>query len=81
MENIPDETIKNTSIKEELIISLNSAVTETFDYNKLLKVFKNLNITAKKQDNIEFIAIEDEISHGFQEERRSKPYFLKNSKQ
>ena len=34
-------------IKADLRISLDSAVTETFDNNKLLKLFQNFNITAK----------------------------------
>ena len=46
-------------------ISLDSAVIETFDNNKL---FMNFNITATGQDINEFVAINDETSHLFQEE-------------
>ena len=58
-------------------ISLNSAVTETFDNNKLLKLFKNFNITATEQDINEFVAIDDESSYFFQRSdiRRSKAVF------
>ena len=49
-------------------ISLDSGVTETFDNNEFLKLFKNFNITATEQDVNEFVAIDDECSHLFQEE-------------
>ena len=45
------ETIKNFFIKADLRISLDSAVTETFDINKTLRLFKNLNITATEMMN------------------------------
>ena len=51
-----------------MTISLYNAVTETFHNNKLLKLFKNFNITATEQDFDEFVVIDDESSHVFQEE-------------
>ena len=48
-------------------ISLHSAVTEPFDNNDFLKLFKKFNITATEQDMDEFVDIEDE-SHVFQED-------------
>ena len=44
-DKVTDETIKNAFIKADLIISLERTVRETFDNNKPLKLFKNLNIT------------------------------------
>ena len=41
-----DETIKDAFIKADLRISSDSAVTEPFDYNKPLNIFKSFNITA-----------------------------------
>ena len=52
----------------KLRISLNSTVTETFHNNKLLKVFRKFNITATEQDINEFVIIDEESSHLFQEE-------------
>ena len=46
----------------DLRISLDSAVTEIFDNNKLLKVIQNSNITATE------LAINEESSHLFQKE-------------
>ena len=45
-DKVTDETIKNSFIKADLTISLDSAVTETFDNNKPLKLYKNFNIIA-----------------------------------
>ena len=54
-----DEIIKNTFIKADFRISFGSTVTEMFDNNKLLKFFKNLNITATAQDINELVAINE----------------------
>ena len=67
-DKVTDETIKNAFIKADLRISLDNAVTETFDNDKFLKLFKNINITATEQDIDEFVTIDDESSHVFQEE-------------
>ena len=48
-------------------ISLDSAVTQTFDNNKLLKLFRNFNITETEQDINEFVAIDEQSSHLFQD--------------
>ena len=40
----------------------------TFDNNNVLKLFKNFNIKATEQDSVEFVTIDDESSHVFQEE-------------
>ena len=45
-DKVTDETIKNSFIKADFRISLDSAVTETFENNEFLKKFKNVNITA-----------------------------------
>ena len=45
-DKVTDETIKNSFIKADFRISLDSAVTETFENNEFLKNFKNVNITA-----------------------------------
>ena len=50
MDKATDETIKNVFIKADLTISLDSAVTETFDNNKILKLFKNFNVKATERD-------------------------------
>ena len=80
MDKATDETIKNVFIKADLTISLDGAVTETFDNKNFLKLYKNFNITATEQDVDEFIVIDDESSHVFQvvilEEAN---LFLKNS--
>ena len=47
---VTDKTIKNAFTKADFSISLDSAVTETFDSNKLFKLYKNFNITAAVQD-------------------------------
>ena len=67
----------------KLRISLNSTVTETFHNNKLLKVFRKFNITATEQDINEFVIIDEESSHLFQEEilEEANLFFLVNSKQ
>ena len=59
---------KNNFIKANLRISLDSTVTDTFDNNKLLKHFNNFNITAIEKNINEFVAIDEESSHLFQEE-------------
>ena len=43
---------------------------------------KNINITAREQDIDEFVAIDDENSHVFQEEilEEANSFFLKNRK-
>ena len=64
-DKVADETIKNSIVKVDLRISLNSAVTETFDNNKLLKLFKNFNITATEQDIYEFVANDNKSTHAF----------------
>ena len=71
---VTDEIIKIAFIKSDLRISLESAFTETFDNKKLLKVFKNFNITATRWDINEF---DEENSHLFEEAN----CFLKNNKQ
>ena len=43
-------------------------LSETFDNNKYLKIFKNFDITATEQDIDEFVAIDDGTSHVFQDE-------------
>ena len=48
-------------------ISLDSTVTETFDNNEFLNLFNNFNITATQQDIDEFVDIDDERSHVFEE--------------
>ena len=48
-------------------INLDSAGTYTFDNNKLLKHFKNFNITATEEDINEFVAIFKENSNLFQD--------------
>ena len=81
-DKVTDETIKNTFIKADLRISLDSAVTLTQDNNKFLKFFKSFNITATEQDINEFVAIDDESSHWSQEEILEEAnFFLKNGKQ
>ena len=45
-----------------------SSATETFDNNEFWKLFKNFNITATEQDIDEFVAIDNETTHVFQEE-------------
>ena len=50
MEDVTDETIENVFIKADLRISWESAITETFDNNELLKLFKNFNITVTDID-------------------------------
>ena len=64
-----------------MIISLNSAVTEIFDNNEFIKLFKNFNITAAEQDIDKFVAIDDKSSHVFQKEvlEEANLFFLKNS--
>ena len=57
-------------------ISLDSVVTETSDKNKCLKRFKNFNITATEQDINEFVAIDNESSHMFQEKILEKAKFV-----
>ena len=49
-DKVTDENIKYSFIKVDLGISLDSAITETFNNNELFKLFKNFNITATKQD-------------------------------
>ena len=66
-DKVTGETIQNTFIKADLRISLDSAVTETFHNNKLLKLLKNFNITATEQDTNELVAIDEESSNLFQE--------------
>ena len=57
-------------------ISLDSGVTETFDNNEFLKLFKNFNITATELDVNEFVAIDDECSHVLRRDiKRIKPFF------
>ena len=66
-DQVTDETFKNADLR----ISLDSAVSKTFDNNKLLKLFKNFNITATEQGNNEFdqeTAIDEQSSHLFREE-------------
>ena len=46
---------------------LDNAVTETFDNNEFLKMFKNFNITAIYHDMDESLAIDYERSHVVQE--------------
>ena len=67
-DKVTDENIKYSFIKVDLGISLDSAITETFNNNELFKLFKNFNITATKQDINECVAIVDEYSHLFQKE-------------
>ena len=45
--------------------SLDNTVTETFDSNEMLKLFKSFRITAIKLHNDELLAINDERSHVF----------------
>ena len=47
---------------------MSHVATETVENNEILKHFKNLNFTATKQDIDEFIAIDNESTHVFQEE-------------
>ena len=49
-------------------ISLDKAITKTVDHNEFLNIFLNFNITATEQDIDEFLAIDNESSHVFQEE-------------
>ena len=44
LDKVTDEIIKNAFINADLRINLDSAVTDTFDKNKLLKCFKNFPI-------------------------------------
>ena len=46
---------------------LDNVVTETFDNNEFIKLFKNFNITATEQGIDEFVIIDDESRHVFQE--------------
>ena len=62
-------------------ISLDRAITKTFDHNEFLNIFKNFNITAKEQDIIEFVASHDESSHVLQELDEANRSFVKNTKQ
>ena len=82
-DKVTDKTIKNSFIKADLRISLNSAITETFDNKEFLKLFKNFNITATDHNNNELKSIDDESSNLFQEEilEEANRIFLKNSKQ
>ena len=43
-------------------------VTDTVENIEFFKHFKNFNFTATNQDIDEFVAIDDETSHVFQEE-------------
>ena len=45
-DKLTDETVKNAFMKADLRICLDRAVSETFNNNKLLEIFKNFNITA-----------------------------------
>ena len=47
---VTDDTINNVFINAYLRVSLDSAVTETFDNNEFLKLFDDFNITASEQD-------------------------------
>ena len=49
-DKVTDEAVKNFFIKADLRISLDSAVTKTFDNNKILKLFKNFNVKATERD-------------------------------
>ena len=82
-DKVTDENINNAFTKVDLRISLDSSVTETFDNNEFLKLFKNFNITTTEQGVNEFAAIDDESSHLFQEEilEEVKLFFQKNNKQ
>ena len=53
-DKVTNETIKNAFIKADLRKNLYSDVTETFDNNDFLKLFKKFTITATKQDMNEF---------------------------
>ena len=75
-DKVADETIKNVFIKADLRISLGSCVTEIFDNKEFLKLFKNFNITATKQDINECVAIDDKSSHLFQEEILEEANFV-----
>ena len=75
-DKVTDGTITNAFIKPDLTISLDSVVTETFHNNKFLKLFKNFNTTATKQDIDEFVAIGDESSHVFRTELLEKANFF-----
>ena len=76
-DKVTDEIIKNAFIKANLRISLDSAVTKTFDNNEFLNIFNNFNITATELDIIEFVAIHDESSNFFQDAilEKAKPLF------
>ena len=50
-----------------LRIRFDSAVTETLDNKKFLKLFKNFNITATEHDINKFVVIDDESSYFFLE--------------
>ena len=49
-------------------INLDSAVTDTFDNNKTLKLFKNFNIKVTDQDINEYVTIDEESNNLFWEE-------------
>ena len=57
----------------DLRITLDSVVTENFDNNEFLKLFKNFNITDTQQDIDKFVANVDESCHVFQEEILAEP--------
>ena len=48
-----------------MVFGMPNVLTETVEKNKFLKRFKNLNITATKQDIDEFVAIDNESTHVF----------------
>ena len=54
--------IKKKSFHRVRRISLYSAITETFDNNEFLKLFRNFNIVATGQDINKFVATDDESS-------------------
>ena len=83
-DKVNDETTKNVFIKVDLRISLDIVVTETFDNNEFLNIFKNFNTTVTEQGINEFVAIDDESSCLYQVEilEEVKSFFsLKKSKQ
>ena len=49
-------------------ITLDSAVSDTFDNNELLKHFNSFNITPTQQNTNEIVAIVPETRHLIQEE-------------
>ena len=65
-----------------LVCGMPHVITETVENNELLKRFINLNITATEQDINEFGAIDNESSHGFQEEilEEASFFFVESSK-